>query len=265
MIRAWLDTALEAAKAGTSVLKKLWGHSLTVQSKSRFDFVTDADQKSEAAILEVIRRRHPDHLILAEESSQDFKKARGTEKALWIVDPLDGTTNFIHGFPHVAVSVAVAVNGQPLAGVVVDVFRDEVFYASKGQGAWLGNTRLQVSQAADPAQALLLTGFPFRQKHRLQDFLGLFTELFEQVSGIRRAGAAALDLAYVAAGRAEGFWEIGLNPWDVAAGAILITEAGGVIDDFSGKGGHLWDNEVVAGNPVLVPWLKEACSRHLGK
>ncbi|MGD9124894.1 MAG: inositol monophosphatase family protein [Desulfarculaceae bacterium] len=265
MTRSWLDTALEAAKAGTSVLKKLWGQRLTVQSKSRFDFVTDADQKSEAAILEVIRRRHPDHLILAEESSQDFEKARSTEKALWIVDPLDGTTNFIHGFPHVAVSVAVAVGGRPLAGVVVDVFREEVFYASKGQGAWLGNTRLQVSQAADPAQALLLTGFPFRQKDRLQAFLGLFAELFEQVSGIRRAGAAALDLAYVAAGRADGFWEIGLNPWDVAAGAILITEAGGVIDDFSGNGGYLWDNEVVAGNPALVPWLKEACYRHLGR
>jgi myo-inositol-1(or 4)-monophosphatase len=182
------------------------------------------------------------------------------EGITWVVDPLDGTTNFIHGFPHVAVSVAAVSRGLPLAGVVVDVTRGEEFRAARGQGAYLGEARLAVSAQADPARALLCTGFPFRDRARLTPYMELFQELFLRVSDVRRAGAAALDLAYVAAGRVEGFWEMGLKPWDLAAGMLLVEEAGGRVSDFAGGGEALWRGDVVAACPGLHGLMRDACA-----
>ena len=257
-----LVTAREAASAGAQVLRSLWGAGVAVEEKQDFDFVTEADRRSQEAVLAQISRRHPGHAILAEESDQDWSQWAGYQEPLWVVDPLDGTTNFIHGFPQVAVSVAVLVKGRPQAGVVLDVTRDECFAASAGGGAWLGERRLAVSPQTDPARGLLMTGFPFRDKKRLPIYMELFSEIFRQVSGVRRAGAAALDLAYVAAGRGEGFWEIGLKPWDVAAGFLLIEEAGGVVSDFAGGDKALWRGDVVTAGPALHPWLQQICARY---
>lgn len=256
-----MQTALSAARAGAETLRGLWGRHLQVEQKSRFDFVTNADQQAEQAVLGVIRENHPDHAILAEESVEDFSGAAQTPGVLWVVDPLDGTTNYIHGFPHVAVSVAALVDGQPRAGVIIDVTRKEEFAAGKGQGVTLNGRPVKVSPVQEPGQALLLTGFPFRQKHRLKPYLELFAELFERISGIRRAGAAALDLAYVAAGRAEAFWEMGLNPWDMAAGILMVEEAGGLVSDFDGKDQALWRGDIVAANQNLHQLVQAACGR----
>jgi myo-inositol-1(or 4)-monophosphatase len=263
MSQELLPIARAAARAGAHALRNMWGRELNVQNKAQFDYVTEADRKSERAVSEVIKAARPDSLILAEESAGDWARMAEQPGLVWIVDPLDGTTNFIHGFPHVAVSVAACQDGQLAAGVVRDVLRGEEFSAAAGRGAWLNGNALKVSQVRDPGSALLLTGFPFRIKPRLKAYLALFSELFDQFSGIRRAGSAALDLAYVAAGRAEGFWELGLMPWDVAAGVLLVKEAGGIVSDFSGGGDYLWQEEMVAGNPFVHPVLQRACARHL--
>jgi myo-inositol-1(or 4)-monophosphatase len=270
-----IDTARAAAAAGAEVLRGRWGSRLRVEHKAAFDFVTDADRQAEAAVLGVIRERHPGHAILAEESEAGhWEELCRAEGCTWVVDPLDGTTNFIHGFPHVAVSVAAVSQGRSLAGVVVDVTRGEEFWAVRGQGAFLGKTglgktglgktglgetRLAASAQTDPAGGLLCTGFPFRDRERLGPYLELFRELFLQVSDVRRAGAAVLDLAYVAAGRLEGFWEMGLKPWDLAAGLLLVEEAGGLTSDFAGGGQALWRGDVVAACPGLHGLVRAAC------
>ena len=221
--------------------------------------------QSENAILEIIRKAHPDHGVLAEESGakQAWQKAR--QGIFWVIDPLDGTTNYIHRYPAFAVSVAVLKDGAPLAGVVVDVARNEEFTASKGGGAFCGEQKISVSRTGDPAEALFLTGFPVRSKHRLDDYLAAFKGLFMMSSGVRRAGAAALDLAWVASGRGDGFFEIGLSPWDLAAGRILIEEAGGMVSDFSGsRDNFLWTGEHVASNGLLHQVIMQGCGRHLG-
>ncbi len=256
-----LETAREAARAGARLLGEMWGHHLSIEHKDRFDFVTNADKQAEQAVLEVIRGRHPDHRILAEESASELQGARDAPGVLWVVDPLDGTTNFIHGFPQVAVSVAALRNGRPLAGVIIDVTRGEEFAALRGQGATLDGKKIKVSAVDEPGRALLLTGFPFRQKDRLTPYLELFAELFQQVAGVRRAGAAALDMAYVAAGRAEAFWEMGLKPWDLAAGILLVQEAGGRVSDFDGGDQALWRGDVVAAGPGLFELVRAACGR----
>ncbi len=257
-----LQTAREAARAGARVLARFVPADLAVDKKKNSDYVTQADRQAEEAVLGVIRRRHPDHHILAEESAAGRAVPDAADGVLWVVDPLDGTTNFIHGFPHYAVSVAALAGGRLAAGVVLDVTRDEEFYARAGGGAWLNGRPLAVSPPGRPRRSLLLTGFPFRDKERLQPYLELFAEIFSQVSGVRRAGAAALDLAYVAAGRAEGFWELGLAPWDVAAGILLVREAGGVVSDFDGGDQSLWRGDVVAAAPWIHGLLQGACGRH---
>jgi myo-inositol-1(or 4)-monophosphatase len=256
-----LQTALTAARSGVETLRGLWGRHLEVKEKHRFDFVTNADQAAERAVLEIIRQNHPDHAILAEESAGDFSRAAQTPGVLWVVDPLDGTTNYIHGFPHVAVSVAALVDGRPAAGVIIDVTRQEEFAAARGLGVTLDGKPVKASPVSEPSKALLLTGFPFRQKDRLNKYLDLFAELFLQVSGMRRAGAAALDLAYVAAGRAEGFWEMGLKPWDMAAGILMVEEAGGLVSDFDGGDQALWRGDIVAANQDLHRLVQAACGR----
>ncbi|MCB2189172.1 MAG: inositol monophosphatase [Deltaproteobacteria bacterium] len=257
-----LETALAAARAGADRLRAMWDQEVAVEHKQRFDFVTSADLASQEAVLEVISRRHPHHAILAEETAGDFAAAQAEQGHLWVVDPLDGTTNFLHGYPQVAVSVGVLLEGLPVAGVVEHVTRREVFSASRGGGAFLDSRPLRVKGMPEPEQTLILTGFPFREQELLDRYLALFKEIFQRVGGMRRAGAAALDLADLAAGRAQGFWELGLKPWDLAAGILLVEEAGGVVSGFLDHASPLWTGDVVAGEPATHPWLREMCARH---
>ncbi|MCB2193616.1 MAG: inositol monophosphatase [Deltaproteobacteria bacterium] len=258
----YLQIARAAARAGAQVLRQRWGSHLQVQSKQRFDYVTDADLASEKAVLDTIAQHCPGEAVLSEETPADLAQAQAQEGPLWVVDPLDGTTNYIHGFPHVAVSVALLEGGSPLVGVVLDVTKDEEFVASRGGGAWLNDKRLRVADMAGPEKALLMTGFPFRHKQWLDPYMELFRDVFLASAGARRAGSAALDLAYVAAGRGQGFWELGLKPWDVAAGILLVREAGGVVSDFHGGEGALWRGDIVAACPGLHDWLQGQCARH---
>lgn len=246
--KGFLETAVKAALlAGEVVMRNLGGLSPSdVQAKRAADFVTRADRESEQAIKSAISRSFPGHSFLAEESAGQ----PGQSEYRWIIDPLDGTTNFIHGFPVFAISVALEHRGEVIAGVVLDPSREELFTAEKGKGAFLNSRPLSVSPVASMADSLITTGFPFRKKDLVDVYLDAFKRVFLRVSGIRRAGAAAIDLAYVAAGRCEGFFEIGLSPWDIAAGDILIREAGGVISDFAGGAVHLETGNVIAGNPA---------------
>jgi myo-inositol-1(or 4)-monophosphatase len=215
------------------------------------DFVTEVDRTAERLIADVLLAAEPGSRIVGEELSPDVVR----EGLVWIVDPLDGTTNFLHGFPSYAVSIAAAVDGELQAAVVVQVSRQEYFTAARGSGAWQGDRRLTVSAIADPAFALIGTGFPFKDTSSLGDYLSQFARVAAQTSGIRRPGSAALDLADVAAGRFDGFWEQRLSAWDLAAGVLLVREAGGVVTDYSGRTIGAEHSSVVAGNPAIHAWL----------
>ncbi len=256
-------TAVRAAQAGALALAPFAGNrpALEISSKQANDFVTQADVASERAIASVIAADWPAHKILGEELSATLALAGDPT---WIVDPLDGTTNFIHGFPVYSVSVACAVGGQIVAGVVLDPTRDELFRAARGHGAWLGDNRLAISQPNGLDGALVATGFPFRRLHRLEPFLSAFRAVVLRTAGVRRAGSAALDLAYVAAGRVDGFWEEGLGSWDMAAGTLLIEEAGGVVSDFDNTREFLKTGSVVAGCASLHAELREIVVQHQG-
>jgi myo-inositol-1(or 4)-monophosphatase len=221
--------------------------------KGARDFVTEVDHTAERLITELLLSAEPDSRMVAEESSPTL----ATEGLVWIVDPLDGTTNFLHGFPSYAVSIAAAVDGVLQAGVVLHVPRNEIYSASRHGGAWLDGGRLSVSTIAKPEFALIGTGFPFRDVSGLKEYQRQFARVARATSGIRRPGAAALDLADVAAGRFDGFWEQRLSAWDIAAGALLIREAGGVITDFSGRDIGVEHTGIVAGNPAIHEWLLE--------
>ena len=239
-----LNTAIKAARrAGTVILRSMDRlDTLKIQSKDKNDFVSDVDRKAEEEIIKILRQTYPQHSILAEENGA----IEGNEYQ-WIIDPLDGTTNYLYGFPVFAVSIALAFNGELLHGVVYDPLRDELFTASKGDGAMLNNRRLRTTHRKGLDGALLGTGFPFKQQQHLDIYLETFRALFPDSSGIRRAGSAAIDLAYVAAGRLDGFWEIGLKPWDMAAGALLVQEAGGVCTDFAAGSDFLESGNIIAG------------------
>src|SRR5260370_36657598 len=230
-----------ARRAGEVIIRSLNRlESLTVSSKGRNDFVTEVDHAAEQEILGSIRRRYPQHAFIAEESGRS-----GEHGTLWIIDPLDGTTNFLHGFPVFAVSIACQVRGRLEHAVVYDPMRGELFTASRGAGAHLDNRRMRVSKARTLEGALIATGFPYRANTRYLDaYLAMLKAVTLQVAGVRRPGAAALDLAYVAAGRVDAFWEIGLSPWDTAAGTLLIQEAGGRI-------GTLGSAQYRQGGPIL--------------
>jgi myo-inositol-1(or 4)-monophosphatase len=215
-------------------------------SKDDFDFVTKIDRKSEKAIISEISSAFPDHKFLAEETLRDDKGG-----LRWIIDPLDGTTNYIHGYPQFAVSIALEYDGVVVVGVVLDPLRKEIFSAIMGGGAFLNGKPMQVARYHSLERSLIATGFPFRQKDMLDLYLKAFKAIFMKVSGIRRAGAAALDFAHLAAGRCDGFFELGLSPWDIAAGGLLINEAGGIITDFSGSAEYLDTGNVVAGVPQV--------------
>jgi myo-inositol-1(or 4)-monophosphatase len=232
--------------------------SLKVQAKGRNDFVSEIDHAAEAAIIEVIRRHYPDHAILAEEGG-----AQGEHEVRWVIDPLDGTTNFLHGFPTFAVSIACEQKGKAEVGVVYDVMRQELFTATRGGGAYLENFRMRVSKQRTLEGALIATGFPFRATAAHGDaYLEMMRVIMRVAAGIRRPGSAALDLAYVAAGRCDGFWELGLQPWDTAAGTLLIAESGGHVGTFTG-GPYAGGTSIVAGTPKVYAELLTAIAPHV--
>jgi myo-inositol-1(or 4)-monophosphatase len=259
-----LNTAITAARAAGKIINRaaLDIERVQVTAKSHNDFVTEVDQAAENAVIDVLLQAYPGHAILAEESG----RSRGAKDSeyLWIIDPLDGTTNFIHGFPVYAVSIALAHRGQVQQAVVYDPARNDMFYASKGRGAFLNDRRLRVSKRTRLLESLIGTGFPFRKGDNFKRYLKMFEEVMQHCAGLRRPGAAALDLCYVAAGWYDGFFETGLNPWDIAAGSLMVTEAGGLIGNFTGESDYLYQREIVAGNPkiygqlvnILAPYTK---------
>ena len=248
-----LNIAVKAARRAATVINRASTQLdlLTVQSKSPNDFVTEVDRAAEQAIIEVLRDAFPGHGILAEESGESGPESEFT----WIIDPLDGTTNFIHGLPQYAVSIAQTKNGVLEHAVVYDPNTNEMFTASRGAGAFLNDRRIRVSRRTRLNESLIGTGFPFRQFDHVDAYLAMFKELTQKTAGIRRPGAASLDLAYVAAGRFDGFWEMGLSPWDMAAGVLLIQEAGGLVSDLSGEANYLATGNLVAGSPKIFGQL----------
>lgn len=234
-----------ARKAGDVIVRSLDRlDRIDVAAKGHNDFVSEVDHRAESEIIKIIHKAYPAHAVLAEESG-----ARGKNEYLWIIDPLDGTTNFLHGFPQFAVSIGVQYRDRLEHAVVYDPMRQELFSASRGAGAQLNDRRIRVSKTKTLEAALLGTGFPFREHRYLKVYLEIFEQLLRRTAGLRRPGSAALDLAYVAAGRLDGFWEFNLNPWDVAAGALLIQEAGGIISDVRGDPDFMSTGNVAAGNP----------------
>jgi myo-inositol-1(or 4)-monophosphatase len=223
----------------------------TAVSKGHHDWVTDVDRTAEQLIAEVLGKGAPGSRMIGEESSPELVQSG----LVWVVDPLDGTTNFLHGYPQYAVSIAAAIDGVLEAAAVLDVNRELLYGAVRGRGAWLGATRLSVSSIDDPGRALLGTGYPFKQMDRLETYLEQFRRILPATSGVRRAGSAALDLADVAAGRLDGFWELMLAPWDMCAGVLLIREAGGIVTDLRGREIGVEHSGVVAGNAAMHAWL----------
>lgn len=255
-----LNIAVRAARrAGDVIIRSLNRlDSLDISTKGRNDFVSDVDRTAEKEIIALIRKSHPDHAFLAEESGES-----GSGPVVWIIDPLDGTTNFLHGFPTYCVSIACQVRGRLEVAVVFDPMRQEIFTAGRGTGAHLENHRLRVSKQKTLEGALIGTGFPYRANiEYLDSYMAMLKTVMQAAAGVRRPGSAALDLAYVAAGRTDGFWEIGLKAWDTAAGTLLIEEAGGRIGTLTGEpyaqGGH-----VIAGNPKVFVALVEALAPHV--
>ncbi len=249
-----------ARKAGDIILRY---HNqidqLSIENKAVNDFVSEVDQMAEDAIINEIKKAFPEHSILGEESGEIL----GDANYQWIIDPLDGTTNYLHGFPQYSVSIALYENNEATHAVVYDPFKEELFSASKGEGAYLNNQRLRVTNTNGFKDTLIGTGFPFKAPEHLDAYLAMFKAIHPHVAGIRRAGSAALDLAYLAAGRMDGFWEIKLNAWDIAAGALLVKEAGGFIGDFSGRNDYLETGNVVAGNHKVFKELLKTIHPHL--
>jgi myo-inositol-1(or 4)-monophosphatase len=254
-IHPMLNIAIKAARLAGGIINRasLDLDLLKINQKSPNDFVTEVDQAAEAAIIDTVLTAYPGHGILAEESGREHG-ARDSDY-VWIIDPLDGTTNFIHGFPVYAVSIALAYRGQVQQAVVYDPTRNDLFYASKGRGAYLNDKRLRVSRRTRMSDALIGTGFPFRKGDNLKRYMQMFESVSTQCAGLRRPGAAALDLCYVAAGHLDAFFETGLSPWDIAAGSLMITEAGGLIGNFTGEADYLYQREVVAGSPRIYGQL----------
>lgn len=254
-----LNIGIKAARSAGDLILRYMDRieGMPVSSKGRNDFVSEVDRAAETMIIDAIRRPYPNHAILAEESG-----ASGDHDYQWIIDPLDGTTNFLHGFPQFAVSIALRVKGTLDQAVVYDPLRQEMFTASRGAAAMLNNKRIRVSKQPALEGALLGTGFPFREQARVDLYLQILRALIPLTAGIRRPGAAALDLAYVACGRLDGFWELGLKPWDIAAGHLLITEAGGRISDLNGSGDCMATGDVLAGTPPVYNAMLDLIAGH---
>ena len=255
-----LNTAVKAARRAGGIINRASRNLdiLSVTQKGISDFVSEVDREAEQAIIKMLHEAYPNHSILAEESG-----AAGKSEFQWIIDPLDGTTNFLHGFPQYAVSIALAHKGVMTQAVIYDPTRNDLFTATRGTGAYLNDHRIRVSKRIKLQQSLLGTGFPFKEFEHVDNYLAMLRDLTQKTSGLRRAGAATLDLAYVAAGRLDGFWEFGLSPWDMAAGSLLITEAGGLVGDLEGNSGYLESGNIVAANPKLFSQLIQALAPHL--
>ncbi|TFY96923.1 inositol monophosphatase family protein [Ramlibacter rhizophilus] len=256
-----LNVAIKAARAAGAIINRaaLDVESVRISRKQVNDFVTEVDHASENAIIETLLTAYPDHGILAEESGRTH--GRQNAENVWIIDPLDGTTNFIHGFPVYCVSIALAVRGRIEQAVIYDPTRNDLFTATRGRGAYMNERRMRVSKRTDLRQCLISTGFPFRPGDNFNNYLRMMGDVMQRTAGLRRPGAAALDLAYVAAGFTDAFFETGLSPWDVAAGSLLVTEAGGLVGNFTGEPDFLEQRECLAGTPriygQLVPILQK--------
>ena len=252
-----LNIAIKAARRAGQIINRASNDLdlLKVSIKQPNDFVTEVDRAAEASIIETLQEAYPGYGILAEESGETAGKGNNDAEYQWIIDPLDGTTNFIHGMPQYAVSIALAKAGVVEQAVVFDPNRNELFTASKGAGAFLNERRIRVSKRLKLQDALIGTGFPYREFQHIDTYLAIFKELTQKTAGLRRPGAASLDLAYVACGRYDGFWEFGLAPWDMAAGSLLISEAGGLVSDLRGETNYLETGNIIAGTPKVFSQL----------
>jgi myo-inositol-1(or 4)-monophosphatase len=261
-----LNTAVSAARqAGTFIVRSLEKRQyLQIDTKGQNDFVSEVDRQAEKTIIKILRKAYPNHAILAEESG-----AQKGDDYEWVIDPLDGTTNFLHGNPQFGISIALRYKDEIEQAVIYDPLRDELYTASRGAGAFFNNRRVRVTGLSSLNGALLGTGFPFRMQDHIDTYLNMFKALFHQVTDVRRPGAVSLDLAYIAAGRLDGFWEMGLGEWDMAAGALIIQEAGGLVSDFVGSNNYLKTGNIIAGNPkvhkailqTIQPYLSEEFKR----
>ena len=255
-----LTTAVKAARRAGQIINRAAQDidAIPVSQKNPNDFVTEVDRAAEAAIIGVLREAYPDHAILAEESG-----STGSADHVWVIDPLDGTTNFLHDFPQYAISIALLVKGVPQQAVIYDPVRNDLFTATRGRGAFLNDRRLRVTRRTHLREALVGTGFPYHDFRHLDAYLGMLRDMLQKTAGVRRPGSAALDLAYVAAGRLDGFWEIGLKPWDIAAGCLLVSESGGLVGDLQGEDRHLDSGHIVAGNPKIFAQMLKLLAPHL--
>lgn len=259
-----LNTAVKAARRAGAIINRgsLDIDRLNVRSKRENDFVSEVDHMAEQAIIQTLLEAYPRHAILAEESGTSPSTGADSEYQ-WIIDPLDGTTNFLHGVPQYAVSIALLHRGQLSQAVVYDPARNDLYTASRGRGAFLNERRIRVSRRDRLQGSLIGTGFPYRDFTHLDAYMGMFRDLVQKTAGLRRPGSASLDLAWVAAGRMDGFFEIGLSPWDIAAGCLLILEAGGLVSDFAGEENYLQSGHVVAGSPKVFVQLLQALQPHV--
>lgn len=260
-----LNIAVKAARRAGGIINRATQNLdlLHVSRKAHSDYVSEVDNTAEDAIINVLLEAYPNHSILAEESGARGDPSKSEYQ--WIIDPLDGTTNFLHGFPQYAVSIALKHRGVLTQAVVYDPSGNELFTASRGRGAYLNDHRLRVSKRNQLSDCLIGTGFPFREFSHMNAYLAIFKDIMPKVAGIRRPGSAALDLAYVAAGRYDGFWELKLSPWDIAAGCLLITEAGGLVGDLEGNDTYMQSGHIVAGNPKIFGQLLQVITPHLTK
>ncbi len=256
-----INIAVKAARRAGGLINRgaLDIDRIAVARKQPLDYVTEIDRAAEQAIIAVLRDAYPDHAILAEESGASEGASQAEYQ--WVIDPLDGTTNFIHGFPQYAVSIACLQRGQLTHGVIYDPVHNDLFTASRGKGAYLNDRRLRVSRANRLEEGLIGTGLPFGESKHMSRYLRVLREVMVRAPGVRRAGAASLDLAYVAAGRLDGFWEFGLKPWDLAAGALMILEAGGLVSDSEGGEDFLDSGNLVAGSPKVFAALLSIVQR----
>jgi myo-inositol-1(or 4)-monophosphatase len=258
-LSTFLAAAVDAARAAGAVIREGAGKraTLTIERKMVNDFVSEIDKRAERVIIDTLSARFPDHAFKAEESGES-----GTSSHVWLIDPLDGTTNFLHGIPYYCVSIALRIGDVTAVGVVFDPTSGRLFTAIRGQGALLDGVPIQVSGRPGLSEAVVGTGLPFKDWHYLDDYLASLREIMQRCAGIRRPGAAALDLAYVAAGWTDGHWEKGLNPWDVGAGSLLVEEAGGAVSTFSGTGSFITSGHIVVGSPGVHAALLAVLKRY---
>ena len=252
-MRKYLDTAIKAAQCAGTFIEQSRGELGNVDYKGRADMVTDVDRASEDILIDQIRSAFPSHAILAEESNSK----ENTAEFRWIIDPLDGTTNYVHKYQHYAVSIALQQHGETIVGLVYNPHSDEMFTAIKGEGARLTQNRMHVSSSDVLSRSLLSTGIPYEMSDRWHKSMDLFKMFYSRTHGVRRDGSAALDLCYVAAGRFDGFWELDLHPWDVAAGMLIVEESGGKVSRFNGSESSIFDDEILASNGKIHEQMQD--------